>query len=268
MALIICPECRRKLSTHAASCPRCGFPLASLPEIEKVQQSAKSSVSCNVSKHRKRNILVVASIVAAICLLLGASILIIKSCFAPEDTNQNYVSQSPTAPTQASSGLSAEYLRIKYIVHLRTFREAVADGTASSARVCALTQSVWQDTIEHRYHEYTADYTQSSGAFHEDYQISLNKLYSSQETKDTLADIAASREKVISLYESLKNPDPEFVDCFMAVQELYTAYLSITRLAQTPANSLEGYTEEYSDYYNRCTTGLEKLTLLIPELSE
>ena len=31
MALIQCPECKAEISDHAASCPRCGFPLHSPP---------------------------------------------------------------------------------------------------------------------------------------------------------------------------------------------------------------------------------------------
>ncbi|MBR5375713.1 MAG: zinc-ribbon domain-containing protein [Lachnospiraceae bacterium] len=43
MALIVCPECGRKVSDKAAACPQCGYPISEIGEIaEEVSQSRHS----------------------------------------------------------------------------------------------------------------------------------------------------------------------------------------------------------------------------------
>ena len=37
MALINCPECRRRISDMAETCPGCGFPLSKMTEFSKAE---------------------------------------------------------------------------------------------------------------------------------------------------------------------------------------------------------------------------------------
>ncbi|HTS16985.1 MAG TPA: PH domain-containing protein [Verrucomicrobiae bacterium] len=41
MALIDCPECGRQVSTAAAACPSCGYPVASLPQPQALAEQNK-----------------------------------------------------------------------------------------------------------------------------------------------------------------------------------------------------------------------------------
>lgn len=55
MALIKCPECGNEVSSSAASCPKCGYPIANLPSasrnVDPFVQATASNNEMEVHAH-------------------------------------------------------------------------------------------------------------------------------------------------------------------------------------------------------------------------
>lgn len=277
MALIVCPECRRKFSTHATSCPRCGFPLAAILPLSDDGLSAAPHPSVEsadteqfvLQKKRKRiAIAVIATFLGAVCIISCVAASLIskrKEMARQEAAQQQLLAEQERAMQEAQEEQERLRARAEYISNLHDFSQKVAEGNVLASYVCYTTKSVWFDSIFHEDNEDTAAYTQTDGKFHEDFNDSLDKLYASTEITNAFSQIADNREAVAKLYKSLMHPTSEFEDCFDAVEDVYSVYLDMTRLAMVPSGSLESYSKEYLAYYNDCIESFEKLTPLIPD---
>lgn len=96
MALITCPECKKKISEHASICPNCGYKLT--PEmIAKIKKNEKNvGMGC------------------AIIIILGFLFIFIPIC-SNESKNSSSVQENLPTPTVATIGesLTVGYFQIK-----------------------------------------------------------------------------------------------------------------------------------------------------------
>ena len=81
MALIKCPECKKKISNHCDVCPQCGYPIKStstvidMPSVDAIEDDSKSENTTIVSsKSPKKKVIV---LIACLLLVLLASISIV-----------------------------------------------------------------------------------------------------------------------------------------------------------------------------------------------
>jgi hypothetical protein len=81
MALIKCPECGNEVSSVAASCPKCAYPIASAPIKDKTVLIEQTS------KHIKRQKAIVAGMIFG---GLGVNIIFVN-CLASSQTSTQYV---------------------------------------------------------------------------------------------------------------------------------------------------------------------------------
>lgn len=257
MALITCPECNQQISDRAVACPHCGYPLPSSNANTDIVSSAeptnvKPEEICTepVAKPRKKRFVIIAVICAFVLTCIGGvtAFAIIK-----HQQEQDAIEQ---AKRQARS---------EYIENIKDFHYATLTGAADAERICNLTKSVWYDTIYEVYDVETAPYTRTNGEYHDDFNDSLAKLYSSTEVKTAVSDIKSNQETVDNLYKKLLNPEPEFKDCFEEAEALYNAYYDLTKLAISPTGSLKSYSENLAAYDDDFISHYDKLKLLIPE---
>ena len=260
MALITCPECNKQISDRAAACPHCGYPLpAPNVDVPASDHPAADIVTQNVdsivvsTKPRKKRVLLIAIICAFALACIGGVIV-----FSILKHQQEIAKQEELERAQ-------EEARTEYIENLNEFTRTALYGGADAEKICNLTQSVWYDSIYEEYDVETAPYTQTNGKFHDDFNVSLSKLYASSTYQSAVSDIKENRLAVEALYKELLNPEDEFKDCFEEVEALYSAYYDLTKLAISPSGSLKSYSENLSEYDKDFISHYDKLRLLIPE---
>lgn len=264
MALITCPECNHQVSDRAASCPHCGYPFAvEESNVMITPINTESNPECRVevapSSPNKKRIILISVICAVILAIIGSVIaLIVIKDKQDEARQQELARQEELAKKEAEA-------RTEYIENLNEFVLSALFGGADAEKLCNLTKSVWYDTIYEEYNSETAPYTQTNGKFHDDFNTSLAKLYSSSSYLKSVADIKDNRNIVDELYKKLLNPDDEFQKCFEEVEALYSAYYDLTKLAISPSGSLKSYSEDLSEFDKEFISHYDKLKLLIPE---
>ena len=255
MALITCPECNQQISDQATSCPHCGYPLpvaellTSDETILTTSQEDHASSETAPKQRRKRILpIVIACSLVLACIGGVAGFAIIK--------NQQEKAEQERAKAEARS---------EYIENLEELLYTTVLGAADAEEVCNMTKSVWYDTIYEEYDALTAPYTVTNGKFNDDFNVSLKKLYASDNITSLINDIKENQKSVDELYKSLLNPDDEFDACFEEVEALYNSYYDLTKLAVSPSGSLRSYSENFSDYDDEYIAHYDKLKLLIPE---
>lgn len=263
MALIICPECGREISDMATNCPHCGYPLSvergpvsdqtytpgvSDFDMDDFKVPGKDFIPEDTPENavvtRKRTPVVPIIITVACFIVIAAACVIIGG---------NLKDQSDSKARQ------------EYIDNLNDFLYTALDGGAQAESVCNLTKQVWSDTIYEDYDSETAPYTQTNGVFHDDFNTSLTKLYSSDEMISSIESIKQDQAEVEALYKALLDPTEEFEKCFDEVEELYSIYYRFTKLAISPSGSLKTYSEDFSDLDTEFMEHYDKLKMLIPE---
>lgn len=86
MALIKCPECKKKISDTAISCPQCGYAFS----IYKKETPSKSRISDNANRRIKINIPIIVTI--AVVVIIIAIFIILSSMPQPIDASPKAIS--------------------------------------------------------------------------------------------------------------------------------------------------------------------------------
>lgn len=258
MALITCPECEQLVSDQATSCPKCGFPLSAVSVDKNTSEEAAvtpvAEETVFTAPPNKKPILIACIAVTCVILIAVAGFLFKKAA-----------DEKAAAEAQAAAEQAALEARNEYISNLNSFLWESLSGAADAESVCNLTQSVWHDTIFEEYDSETEQYTKTNGVYHDDFNTSLQKLYSSDKIIDAIATIQSNQDTVNQLYVALQNPTEEFQTCYDVVDELFSAYSNLTDLAISPTGSLNTYSESFTDYDTVFLEQYNKLKLLIPE---
>ena len=258
MALITCPECENLVSDQAATCPKCGFPLSVIKNDNST--SVESTIDSATQKQEHHSTLNKKSIAIA-CIAIACVILIAVVGFFFKKASD----EKAAAEAQAAAEQAAKEARAEYIQNLKSFLWESLSGAADAESVCNLTYRVWHDTIYEEYDSETVAYTKSNGVYHDDFNTSLVKLYSSDKIINAVSTIKENQDTVDQLYIALQNPTEEFLSCYDVVGELYSAYYNLTNLAVSPSGSLKTYSEDFGDYDSEFLKQYDKLELLIPE---
>lgn len=259
MSLIFCSECQNQISDKAGNCPHCGYPLAKpvtdgiVGETVEPNQSIESidwsndsgfapqaDVGLAVKKRFSKKVLIPAVSIAVVLIVAIAFILISRSNKAAQ--------------------------RQEYIDNLNSINLAMLYGAAEAEEVCNLTRSVWYNTIYKEKDSATDKYTRtSSGSFNDDFNTSLSILLADDEIVSKVSSLKANQEEVSELYKLLSNPTDEFAALYDSIDEMYSYYYNLTKLAISPTGSLTSYSESIREYDNGYIECYNKVELLIPE---
>ncbi len=228
MALISCPECGKEISDAASACPHCGHPIQE-PQTQDVPPAPRKS----------KGPLVIAACVLALVAVVGIFVGVQQK--------------------QASD-------RSAYIASLNELREQAIMGGSTAETLCNLTKKVWYNTIYEEKDSGTDKYTinEYGGFFHDDFNISLSKLYADDDVVTVISGLRASREIVDGIMADLQNPTDEFSACYDAADSLYDAYCGLVDLAISPSGSLKSYSENFGEYDEDLLKYYNKLEALIP----
>ena len=281
MALIFCPECKRQISDRAVACPHCGFPMGSGSLLDDnveplADQVPSGDLVCKGeaprSRKRWRGAFAAILIFVIISVAAGAALLIAVRRHAAaeekaiqESIEQELAIQESIKKEQEEREQERKKARAEYISNLEGFAEYIAVGAACSEWICRLTSSVWYDTLFKVSDEETIAYTQTNGVFHGDFNESLSKLYGSEDVKTLTSAMIQNKERITTLYKKLLNPEPEFKECFEALDKAYAAYSDLTVFSLAPAGSYLTYVEESEELLEEFMSLYDRFNMLIPE---
>lgn len=188
MALIKCPECGREISNAATSCPHCGYPLGEVTAtVDAVMDDAThadvndTSVASPPPRKRKSGPIIAIAVVAVLAVSFGFF----------------FSQQRKTAA------------RKEYIANLITASDLMYSGGVSAETAYNRVHDVWYNTIFKKSDMYTNKYTikpskykesiltfYNDKDFNDDFNTSLDALFSSEEYKSTVASLNNNKNQV------------------------------------------------------------------------
>ncbi len=266
MALVNCPECQKEISDKVKNCPHCGYPFDekndSMNEEDTNTQTEAQTLPEKTQKSKK------------IALLIGAGVLIVAAAIIAFVL----VGQENERKQQAE-------IRTSYIANLSSVRTSMLIGAAQAESLCNLTQAVWSDTIFSELNEETYKYTlkadvydpdqayayyigyigRDSDKFNNDFNVSLVALYSDSSTIEAVSKIEQSQKTVDTEMKLLQTPPEDLVNCYEVLEDMFTAFNRMTKLATSPSGSLSSFSEDFREYDTDFMEQYEKLGRLIPE---
>lgn len=245
MALISCPECGREISDKVTACPHCGYPMVQPGSSisSKPQQVELTAVNITASPTRKAQLrkMIIAAVVA---------VVIIAAIFIG---------------IAASRNASESERRAEYINNLGAIRLAALDGAAEAEDLCNLTKAVWRNAIYEDRDAATDPYTRPDGYWVGDFNTALRNLYAADSTGETISTIELNQAVVDEFMVLLQDPPEGLESCYDIVQDLYTAYQSLTSLAISPTGSLTTYSSAFAEADNEFINYYDLLGVQIPE---
>ena len=277
MALINCPECGKEISDRVIACPHCGFPMQEENPQANPQATEQTAPSADQHEQQVQNFAPVQQEASQLqqpeknptnkkmVIIIGVVVVVIIAAiaiaFAIKSTNEKKAARA----AEEEASIAAEE-RQTYIENLELVRYTMLSGAAEAESICGLTQSVWYDTIYEKYDTDTAKYTRdSNGNYHDDFNTSLNLLYSDEEIIARIDGIEENQDTAEGLMKKLQTVPEGLEACYHTVTELYNAYKQFTDLAISPRGSYTTYSENFASYDKEFMKYFDQLGLQIPE---
>lgn len=251
MALINCPECSKEISDKVKACPHCGYPMETPAEqgskAESISQPIeKTSINAGNPKKNKTIVIVCLAIVAVIAAIaIGV-----------------FIHQQQVKADAEAAAIAAHD---EYVDKLRHVQSLMLVTGIKAEELANLTQRVWYNTIYEKSSTETNPYTKSGFQFNDDFNDSLRALFAAQETKNTIDTINAGDSLITTAMKELQSPTEEFKDCYSTLNELYSCYNSLVKLATNPTGSLQSFTESFKNADDGFMIAYDKLSLQIPD---
>ncbi len=296
MALIKCPECGKDISDKAVRCVNCGYELKNLnttymdntnelnngntmyqnsnnisnsnmyPYSDNLRNDNPYPYSDNLrndnlngtvqnsfsqqddynlngmSSDFKKKIIIIASIAFAIIVLavvLGTTI------------HQKSAEKAAAA--------KAKKVEEEYMANYNLAVAEMFDGGLQAEKSCGLIHDVWSNCIFDESDVTTDKYTKGT----DDFNVALGNLFLDSSFQSDIDDINKSKETVDGLMKELKNPPDKYDDAYDALQELYTEYTKMVKLATDPSGNLNSYTSEFNEADNDFVTAYDKVKIYL-----
>lgn len=219
--IIICDECGGNILEGEKYCPECGCPVSeSIGEDIKPQKVEVTNLQVN-KKSMKKVILMCIALLAIIGIVLGIS--------------------------KISKENAAVKAKEEYQSNLTMVTLSMLSGAADAEEAGNLIKKVWYNTIYEEYDTETDQYTRDRYGFNDDFNDSLQNLFSDASFQSKISNIESNRESVKSIMKTLQNPPEEYQDAYNTLKDYYDAYLELTEMAINPTGSLQTYSSSFSD---------------------
>jgi type II secretory pathway pseudopilin PulG len=261
MALIKCPECSKEISDKVKNCPHCGYPLKENEgDPQKVEVSSISFKSKDPTKRKK----IITGIVVVLIIIIGAVFII------------NY--QQTKAEEQAALELEEQQRqeRNQYIDSLNLVTDTMYFAASEAENLLNLTARVWFNTIYQESDPETNKYTikefyyedgktsYSDYHFEDDFNYSLNKLYSDTEIKKNIEEMKESERLVNEAMKEIQNPTEELQGVYNTLLDLHSTFSGIINLASDPSGNLNSFSERKNELIDRFIEEYKKIEIQIP----
>ncbi len=256
MALIKCPECGKEISEKAFECPQCGKQLKEKESSKKYCSECKNELNdedivcpkcgCPVetketgneddSKHNSKKIIIV----------IIFAIVIIGSIFGVKKYQDIMAEKAEKAAEEAAE---KERLQISedYAANLELVSFTMITGAAEAEEAGGLIHDVWYNTIYEESDTDTDKYTKGTYGFNDDFNTSLQNLFSDVNFQSTISSIETNQETVKGLMKKLINPPEEYNQAYNALKDYYDSYIELTNLVINPTGSLQTFTNNFNN---------------------
>ena len=233
---ILCEECGETILGGSTFCQKCGCPINSVSSEETIPQKVElAAVNLPINKKIAKKYKILAIIVAMIVLL--SSII----GFIVNGNKKN-----------------------EYYSNLETATMLMLSGAADAETACNLIKSVWYNTIYEEYDSETDKYTRSNGfGFNDDFNDSLQALFSDQEFENIITNIESNQNSVAGYMKNLQNPPEEYEEAYQTVKILYDSYLELTNLAVNPTGSLQTFSNNFNTADSETLQNYEAMKLYL-----
>lgn len=260
MALINCPGCGKGISDKAFVCPQCGTQLQEKEILAKHCQECgeeltneetvchkcgcpvsleKSSIDLEngIKFSKKKTAVIVVIIIAIIGIIFAVN---------------NY--QKQAAEKQISED---------YATNLELASYSMLDGAFDAENAGNLIHSVWYNTIFDISDSETDQYTKTNGVSNNDFNDSLQALFSDSSFQATISSIKSNQETTKSLIKELTNPPEEYAEAYSTLKDYYDAYLELTNLVINPTGSLQSFTSDFNSADSEVSKCYEAMKIYI-----
>lgn len=257
MALINCPECGKEISDKVKACPNCGYPLENETPGDEAEQKPQpvEVTAINLGDPKKKKTVLAVIIIAIVAI---AAIVIGVLTYQAKQK----------AAAEAAAEAAAIAAHNDYVDTITAAKIAMLSNGAKAEDLFNLIHDVWYNTIYEESSLKTDKYTKTNSRFNDDFNDSLNKLFSDKDFLASVSKLEDANEIVPDLMKSLQSPTEEFRDCYNTLNELYTAYNTLIGLATRPSGSLTSYTESGRTCVGNFMTAYKTLELQIPDKIE
>lgn len=234
--LTLCEECGEVIAEGSDACSKCGCPVSKEIVKEAIPQKVElTSVNLPINKKLAKKHKMLAAIVAIIIVLTSIVGIAVKGNKKKE-----------------------------YYNNLESATNLMLEGAADAENACNLIKSVWYNTIYEEYDSKTDKYTRSNGyGFNDDFNDSLQALFSDQDFKDTITDIEVNQNSVARYMKDLQNPPEEYKEAYDAIKKLYDSYLELSNLAVNPTGSLQTFSNNFNSADSETLQNYEAMKLYL-----
>lgn len=215
----ICSECGKEVDPSAKFCPYCGYPFQDVKEEPNIQKVEVSKISIEKSSIKKVLFGVMGVVIVVMIIIGGMNINKKQEAEIAAEKYQDTLNNA--AATMLIGGLSAEHS-------------------------ASLIHDVWYNTIYEEDSSETDAYTKNYGSFNDDFNTSLQTLFSDESFQGSISALESTRDKVQDYMKALQTPPEGYEDAYNAVKDLYDAFLDITECAINPTGNLTTYTESFN----------------------
>lgn len=228
-----CEECGNELKKKDKVCSKCGCPVSTENEPQKVELT---KVKLGKPLSKKKIIIIISIILLIIGVAIGVTVVSKKSA---ED--------------------KAEKIKAEYEDNLHTITLKMLNGAVLAEDCGNLIKQVWSNTIWKKSSSETDKFTKPNGYFNSDFNESLTNLFKDSSFSSDIQKIEDNQEEVNKLMKEMKNPPEEWEDAYSVLKEFYDSYLTLTNLAISPSGSLQTFSSNFNDADTKTSTDYNKL---------
>lgn len=156
-----------------------------------------------------------------------------------------------------------QYKSYTYQQNLNTVCYEIILSGAKAEECGNLVHDVWYNTIFEESDESTDKYTKSNGSFNDDFNDSIEALYSDDDFADKIQEIKSEQETVLNLMKKLKNPTSDYANAYEYLNELYEEYINFTNMAINPKGNLQSFTDDFNMLDESFTGKYKKMKMFI-----
>lgn len=232
-----CEECGTEIQKNESKCSNCGCPVESNETPQKVEVT-KVQIGTGISNKK----IVIALVIIAV--------IVVVSIVGMNIHKQNEAKKEE----QRIQELNEEYKS-----NLRKINIKMLGGAADAESCGNKIKSVWYNTIWEKSDSETDKYTKKNGVFNDDFNDSLETLFSDPDFVKITDGVEQNQKEVKSMIKNMKNPPEEWKDAYDDLKEYYDDYITLTNLCTNPSGNLTTYSNNFSQADTDTVNGYEKI---------
>lgn len=247
MALIKCTECGNMVSDKADKCPHCGCPVSIIlcesekaPEKPLAEEPAQRPAPVSPQQVEVTGVKVSSKLKLAL-----SAVLIVVVLFG-------------AALHFSNVGEKADYANT-----LQLATSTMLSGAVKAESVGNLIASVWFNAIYNKADIETDKYTRTAGRFHDDFNESLDLLFTDPAFTRQIGQIEDNQAEVAELMKKLINPPSEYAEAYETIRNYYDAYMKFADLVVDHSGSYSSFSEDFRQADTETVNLYKKMELYI-----